>query len=59
MRKVSDKEKLALGLNAVHHAGEKIKRVTLKFFDGRNGKNRAWNRIIFGKRIVQSSPAMV
>jgi hypothetical protein len=41
MRKVSDKEKLALGLNAVHHAGKKIKRVTLKFFDGRNGKNRA------------------
>jgi hypothetical protein len=38
MRKVSDKEKLALGLNPVHHAGKKIKRVTLKFFDGEMAK---------------------
>jgi hypothetical protein len=60
MRKVSDKETLALGYCPRLSCRQKeITRVTLKFFQEENDKKRVWKRIIFVKRIVQSSPAMV
>jgi len=60
MRKVSDKETLALGYcPRLSRRQKEITRVTLKFFQEENDKKRVWKRIIFVKRIVQSSPAMV